>query len=302
MTTSTETRADLVRALGVFAEPPGPQHRHLADLLGLPAPTGSDWTEAFVVQLVPHASVYLGAEGMLGGDAAERVAGFWRALRLRVPADPDHVTALLGLYATLLDAEMTQAAGPRRVLVGHARAALLHEHLVSWLLPYTRAMRDVAPPPYAGWAALLRKTLADEVGAVGVPTRLPAHLRHTPPAPALPDDGLDAVLDLLLCPARSGVVLPRAQLGALARGAGLGLRVGDRRRMLLALLEQDPTTVAGLLADRAAGWAVRHRADTPVAGPIARHWAERATATADLLRAATRGGAPTVRTRQPREP
>ena len=145
MTTLTDTRADLLRALGVFAEPPGPQHRRLAELLDLPAPTGSDWTEAFTVQLVPHASIYLGAEGMLGGEAADRIAGFWRALRQPVPADPDHLTTLLGLYASLIEAQAGEPDGPRNVLLGHARTALLHEHLLSWLLAYTHAMSEVAP-------------------------------------------------------------------------------------------------------------------------------------------------------------
>ena len=57
--------------------------------------------------------VYLGAEGMLGGAARDRVAGFWRALGLVPPAEPDHLAALLGLAAALADASATSAS-PRR--------------------------------------------------------------------------------------------------------------------------------------------------------------------------------------------
>jgi hypothetical protein len=285
MDTRTDIRADLLRTLGVLAEPPGPEHRRLADLLGLPAPAGSDWTEAFVVQLLPHASIYLGPEGMLGGEAADRIAGFWRALRLPVPADADHLTALLGLYASLVQAAAGEPAGPRQRLLGHARAALLHEHLLSWLLAYTRAMSDAAPPPYAAWADLLHQTLRAEAADVGPPRQLPAHL-HAAPPPATVDDDLAAVVDSLLCPVRSGLVLSRGHLAALARAGGLGLRLGDRRRMLRALIDQDPAAALGLLADQATGWAHRHRTDTPLAGPIAAHWAGRSAATADLLRAA----------------
>ncbi|MEV4709614.1 molecular chaperone TorD family protein [Actinoplanes sp. NPDC049316] len=283
MRTSTDTRADLLRALGVFAEPPGPQHCRLADLLGVPAPTGSDWTEAFTVQLVPHASIYLGAEGMLGGDAAERVAGFWRALRIPVPADADHLTTLLGLYATLIEAQASEPDGPRKVLFGHARAALLHEHLLSWLLAYTDAMSEVAPTPYAAWADVLGQAVRGEAAEVGAPDLLPAHLRAAPP-PATAHDNLDAVLAYLLSPARSGVVLARGHLAALARDGDLGLRMGDRRRILRALVEQDPGTALPILAEWAGTRAVRHRADTALAGPILAHWAERAAATATLLR------------------
>jgi TorA maturation chaperone TorD len=282
MTTLTDTRAELLRTLGVFAEPPGPQHRRLADLLGVARPTGSEWTEAFMVQLVPHASIYLGAEGMLGGDAAERIAGFWRALHLPVPADPDHLTVLLGLYATVIEAQADEPAGPRRVLLGHARTALLHEHLLSWLLAYTHAMRRVAPKPYAAWADLLREALLAEADEIGPPDRLSAHLR-TAPAAASVDDDLDAILTHLLCPVRSGLILSRADLARVAHDGGLGLRLGDRRRVLHALIEQDPAAALTRLGNLAADWGRRHRADEPQAGPIATHWAHRADATANLL-------------------
>ncbi len=282
--TPTDTRADLLRALGVLAEPPGPAHGRLVDLLGLPPCRGSDWTEAFVGQLVPHASIYLGPEGMLGGEAADRVAGFWRALRLPVPADPDHLTALLGLYASLIEAQAAEPAGPRQVLLGRARAALLHEHLLTWLLPYTRAMIEAGPSGYAAWAGLLRAAVTAEAAEVGTPDRLPAHLREVPPT-GTADDGLDAILAGLLTPVRSGLVLTGRHLAGLARDGGLGLRLGDRRRVLRALIEQDPAGTLRRLAERADDWAAGHRADEPVAGRIARHWATRAAATADLLRA-----------------
>ena len=282
MSTTTDTRADLLRALGTLAEPPGPQHERLADLLGMPAPTPRAWTEAFMVQLVPHASIYLGPEGMLGGAATDLIAGFWHALHVPVPADPDHLTALLGLYASLMDAHAREAAGARRALLGNARAALLHEHLLSWLLPYTHAMSQVAPPAYAAWAELLRGAVAAEAVQVGPPTRLPVHLA-TAPSPASAEEDLDAVLRTLLTPARSGLVLTRGHLAQLARDGGLGLRLGDRRRMVRALIDADPARALGMLAERAHGWAARHREDQPLAGPIATHWAARAATTADLL-------------------
>jgi hypothetical protein len=282
MNPPTDTRADLWRTLAVLAEPPGPEHARLAPLLGLPTPSGSEWTEAFTVQLVPHASVYLGPDGMLGGEAADRIAGFWRALRIPVPTEADHLTSLLGLYASLVDRQASEPDRPRRVLLGRARAALLHEHLLSWLPAYLHAMRDVGPPAYTAWAGLLREALDTETGEVGPPDRLPVHLTAVPPM-AGPDDGLDAVLHAALCPARSGLILARGHLATLARDARLGLRLGDRSRVLRALLEQDPTAAQTLLADQALVWEARHRADEPTTGPIAGHWASRASATATLL-------------------
>jgi hypothetical protein len=280
----TDSRAELFRALGVLAEPPGPAHARLAGLLELPEPDGAMWTEAFVVQLVPFASIYLSPEGMLGGEAADRIAGFWHALRLPVPANPDHLTALLGLYATLVEAEHQEPAGPRRVLRRQARTALLHEHLLSWLLPFGHAMAEAGPPAYAGWARLVREALRDEASELGVPDRLPAQLRAVPPPDAGPER-LDEVLAGLLAPARCGLVLTRAQLAATARRGGLGLRLGERRRVLRALVEQDPAGTLTGLAEQAERWAARHNGDRPVAGPISAYWGDRAQATARLLRA-----------------
>lgn len=281
----TSHRADLFRALGVLAELPGPEHARLAGLLRLPTPSRSEWTEAFVVQLVPHASIYLSADGMLGGEAADRVAGFWRAMRLAVPADPDHVTALLGLYATLLDAEAAEPDDARRVLWREASGALLQEHLLSWLLAYTAALIEIGPPAYAEWAGLLRETLlaeAAELSDPDAPAPLPMHLRDVP-ALSQSVDRFDDVMDELLAPARSGMVLTRAHLGRAAQRGGLGLRLGDRRRMLRALFEQDPFATLDRLVEQATEWATRHRAEEAIVGSTATFWADRAAATAERL-------------------
>lgn len=279
----TDTRAELFRALGVLAEPPGAEHGRLADLLRLPEPDGTDWTEAFVVQLVPYASVYLGADGMLGGAAADRVAGFWRALRMSPPADPDHLASMLGLYAALVDAEHAEPEPPRRALRRQARAALLHEHLLCWLLPYLHAMVDVGPPPYAAWAALLRELLVGEAADADPPANLPRHLMDLP-RPSGNPASLDELVDGLLSPARSGIVLTRGHLGAAARELGLGSRLGERRRVLRALIEQDAPGMLCWLSEQARSWASRHRADEVAMGAAARHWAERASTTAGQLR------------------
>lgn len=278
-------RADLARSLAVLAEPPGPQHAHLADLLGVPSPQGRDWTDAFVVQLVPYASVYLSADGMLGGEAADRVAGFWRALRLPVPTEPDHLVALLGLYATLLEAEQDEPDVARAAMWRQAHTALLHEHLLSWLPQYALAMADVAPEPYAAWAGLLRDFLMDQAAA-RPPDRLPLHLRDLPdPESGADVDRFDAALDLLLAPARSGVIVTRAHVARAARQRSVGIRLGDRRRMLRSLIEQDPAGSLAALAEQARTWAQRHTADRAWLGRIAEHWGGRADATAELLHA-----------------
>ena len=281
----TRACAELFRALGAMSEPPGEAQLRLADLLGLPRPSGEQWTTAFVVQLVPHASIYLGAEGMLGGEAADRVAGFWRALRMPIPSDADHVAALLGLYAALADAECDQPAGPRWTMHRQARTALLHEHLASWLPTYAWAIASSGPAPYAAWGRLLHDALRAEMALLGQPDRMPAHLREVAPVTS---DTLDELLVGLLTPARSGVIITRTNLATVARSTGLGLRLSDRRRVLRSIIEQDAVAALAELEELARAWLARHLADEPAFGPATRHWAARAAATADLLAQARR--------------
>ena len=160
---------ELFRALGALCEPPAPAHRRLADALQLDGEAaGDDYAELFLFQLYPYASVYLGAEGKLGGEARDRVAGFWRALGLVPPAEPDHLAALLGLYATLAEAEQDEQDAARRLLRRRARHALLHEHLLSWCGPYLDKLGELAPPFYrrgAGWCAPRSRPRPRELGA-----------------------------------------------------------------------------------------------------------------------------------------
>ena len=74
----------------------------------------------------------------------------WRAsgapLGREVPGEPDHLSALLGLYAGLADAEARESAGAGRILRRESRKALLWEHLLSWLPPYLHAVGRDRPP------------------------------------------------------------------------------------------------------------------------------------------------------------
>ena len=107
---------ELFRALAVFAEPPTVKAARVAEAPELgELPTADEYTEVFVFQLYPYASVYLGAEGMIGGEARDRVAGFWRALGQMPPAEPDHLSVMLALLRDSLSLKR------RRVMTSGAR-------------------------------------------------------------------------------------------------------------------------------------------------------------------------------------
>jgi TorA maturation chaperone TorD len=268
---------ELVRALGALCEPPSLVHERLGQVLDLPGePAQDEYADLFLFQLYPYASVYLGGEGRLGGAARDRVAGFWRALGLTPPAEPDHLASLLGLYASLAEDELAEPDGARRLLRREARRTLLHEHLLVWTDPYLDRVAELAPPYYCAWAELLRATLEAEAARLG-PRAMAAALREAPRLDPPWDVGGAEFLDQLLSPVRTGFILVRSDLVAAGRELGLGIRIAERRYVLEALLDQDAQATLGWLSDVAARRAESHRSE---------FWKTRATASAALLREA----------------
>ena len=275
---------ELIRALGALVEPPSPESRGIADALNLGSvPDEAAHSDLFLFQLYPYASVYLGKEGMLGGEARDRIAGFWRALELEPPAEPDHLTVLLSLYSRLKESEEA-AQGEGRYAWRNARKAFLWEHLSSWLPVYLAKLGDVASGPYRRWARILREVLAAEAEALGPPDRLPLHLREAPPLADPREEGGEAFLRSLLAPVRSGLILLRSDLQRAARELDLGSRVGERLFVLKSLLGQDASGLFHWLGQEAARAATTHAGSYPGGATVGEFWRGRAEAAGDLLR------------------
>jgi TorA maturation chaperone TorD len=254
---------EALRALAVLLEAPRPEHAAITAALELPAaPSADEYTSVLVFQAYPYASVYLGAEGMLGGEARDRIAGFWRALGGEPPAEPDHLSVLLAGVADLAD-----LAGP----ASSVRGALFWEHVASWMPPYLAALRRIGAPFYLAWADLCAALLAELAGELGPPVRLPLALRVAPACHDAPAD-LDELLATLCAPVRTGVVIVRDDLERAAAELGLGVRAGERRFALRSLLAQDPAGVLGWLA----GFARAEAAALASLPPITAWWVARA--------------------------
>jgi len=276
--------SELIRGLATLAEPPGPECVRLAELLELPS-TPADWqyTELFVEQLYPYASVYLGGEGKLGGDARDRVAGFWRALGETPPNEPDHLALLLALYAHLDELESEASTAAERTAWHRARAALFWEHLESWLPVWLAKLALIAAPPYRQWGALLTEALTAERAGLTLPETLPLQLREAPGLPQPTTCSGEEFLEHLLAPVRTGFVLTRSDLIECADELGLAIRAGERRYVLKALLGQTAPPVLDWLSRLAADAAAAHATRD---GIIAEFWAARARAASELLAAA----------------
>ncbi len=273
---------ELLRTLGALIEPPSPDHRRLAEILELgPIPSAAEHTDLFSFRLYPYASVYLGAEGRLGGEARDLVAGFWRVLGETPPAEPDHLTVMLALHAELRERELGRDTSRQAQHWRRVGRAFLWEHLLSWLPVYLDKLEQVAPRYYRRWAGLLREALAAEAERLGRQDQPSLHLRQ---APALVDPrqgDAQAFLDTLLSPVRSGLILVRDDLIRAGRELGLGVRTGERKFVLKALLSQEPAATLEWLAREGQAWAARHRANA-LLGAGAELWATKAEALAAL--------------------
>lgn len=287
----TACRWELLRALGAVTLGPPASTAPLAASLGLRPWTAAEHTRAFVLALPPYESIYLGPEGKLGGEGADRVAGVWRAVGLTPPGDADHLAAVLALYAELGEASRAAATSRARERLGHLRTAVLWEHLSSWVPVYLDAIRR--DPAFAPWADLLDRALRREAALSAPPGKLPLALRCAPRGVGT-TAGYGELLDTLIAPVRAGFILTYDDLAVAARQAGLGLRRGERRFALAALMEQDPAVTLARLGRHAENWASQHARQAsswPVGswptgsgpGAAARWWSRRAAAAAAAI-------------------
>jgi hypothetical protein len=275
---------ELLRALAALAEPPAKEHAVLAEVLGLPpAPDSTMHASVFLMELHPYAAVYLGGEGQLGGEARDRVAGFWRALHQEPPDEPDHLSGLLGLAATLTEAEAAEDDPAAVRLIRSARAALLWEHLLPWMPVFIQRVEEVGGPFYGPWSALLWAALQAEAEELSTLDVIPRHLVGVDEASDPRNQSADAFLTSLLTPVRSGLIILRSDLTHAGAQLGFGLRAGERRFMLKGLLAQNPHEVLSWLAVEARRQSASLSTRLEGLGPICEHWVGRSSATADLL-------------------
>ncbi|HZD22607.1 MAG TPA: molecular chaperone TorD family protein [Acidimicrobiia bacterium] len=270
-------RADLLRTLGVLTERPSPGVAALAETLGLDAPSPVEHTELFLQQLPPYASIYLDPTGKIGGGARDRVAGFWRAMSMTPPAEPDHLAALLGLWATIIEATVEEPGPERRGLLKHSARTLVWEHLSSWLIPYLRRFRELSTGPYGDWADLLAAVLEEPLE--GPSPILPMHLREKREQLSNDND----LIAYLLTPIRSGIIITRADLGRAAADLRLGMRLGERAFSLASLLDQAHRSILAWLAVEADRQAAMYQS-VRVGAVITEEWASRALDTSETLR------------------
>jgi Nitrate reductase delta subunit len=285
--TTTAATSELVRALGAIALSPPPSADVLCDAVGLPRIGRPGHTAVFVLAAPPFAAIHLGAEGKLGGEALDRVEGFWRALGQRPPDQADHLGVLLMSYAGLREAAQHAPAAAR------AAGSLFHEHIWSFAPGYLTAVAALGDGPVTAWAELTLRVLRAERETLPSPAgrlALPLALREAP-APLAATATFGAVLDAVVTPACSGIVLTQAELAAGAAELGVGYRRGERRYALRAMIEQDKAATLAWLGELAGRWADRH-ARAYGDNETGRWWSGRAAGSSLVFASMAREAAP----------
>ncbi len=247
-------------------------------------------TRLFLVEVSPHESVFLSADGLLGGDVAAAV----RADRARaglgdpVGVEPDHLGAECAWMAFLSGAEADarrDGVDPAPILT--LQREVLDRHLLRWLPQVVEALEGVGVDGFgrlyvdaATLALALARSRFAELGGVREAWSLPP--AKDPLASA--ETGIYRISEHLCLPVQVGGWWTRSALVAIGRRLDLPAGFGNRVDLVEGLFHAAAQygrvpELCGALAEVARGWA--DRGDGP--------WVERARGAVGLLERVGRG-------------
>ena len=248
-----------------------------------PGELATAYTELFLLNVYPYASVFLDPDGEMNGARAQEMRGVYEQYgyapgALQEVGAADHVGLMLGLLAQ----------------AGHDGHSIL-PYLLDWTPALCLAVErePAAHPFYRAMASETRRALLEQRTVLNLPPPSPSHSHaaelELESVEASEEVSLRAIVHRLLCPARSGVFLSRARLGAWARDLGVPLPFAGRFDVGLSLFEaagamgHAPRLVDGLIAELEewdatyAAWAGAGWGDDAVA------WRARVRSTACML-------------------
>jgi hypothetical protein len=281
---------ELLRALASVMAPPDAAVARVAATLELPAsPTPPEHAFLFQSQLPPLASLYLSANGEAGGDARDRIAGYWRAVGETPPSEPDHLLHMLAFYADLVEQEERESDESRRHAVARIRRVFYCEQLLAWLPGYVTKVDLIASRTYRRWGQLLEQVVAREAWRAAAQSCLPGTLRRLQELGEPPAGDADVLLTYLVAPARSGLILAPVDLERAADELHVAAPRGSVRQGLASLFGMRQGPLLNWLAAEAKRWEARHERNRGLLPALSDHWTRRARATRALLLAWMRG-------------
>lgn len=203
----------------------------------------ADHYDLFGLNVFPYASFFLDASGRLGGPVTDLVRHQLQRVGLTPGAESaDHLGHELAYLALLAGAEADAHADDVDTEVQrmqHMQRKFLDGHLLWWLPPFVRAVRQHGHPFYAVLADLTWALVVDHRAALGGGTVSALVPEPEDPPTDLLDDastGFKDIARFLLTPVWSGAVLSRGDITRLGRSERLPRGFGDRAQMLTNLL------------------------------------------------------------------
>ena len=260
----------------------------------------ADHHHLFRFNLFPYQSIFLDAEGLLGGAESNRVRRSYRSCGFAVKNDgnPDHVGHELGLMAFLCGAERDAWEDGEDEMARRIRRRqrdFLQSHLLLWIFPFVLAVGQQRQPFYEALAELTMDLVYDHALALGNDGTFPQpDSFRLPEPPALLEEkktGLKEIAAYLATPPYAGLFLSRDAIGRLGRQLEIPRGFGDRRQTLVNLMrsaaqyEAFPALIQAL-QEVAGEWMAaygRQQERMPELAPFYRPWRARVEETAGLL-------------------
>lgn len=213
----------------------------IAEGLEILGTTPADLYQLFIKELPPFASIYLSSDGNLGGSSRATIAGYFTALDIPIPSDPDHISALLVLLAQILESQLIVSSKllgqgddaniSKLDSICRARDVLLNEHILSWLPAYLLRARQVGPSSLLGWVNYctdLIYLLANENGFEFTDSQ-----RFEPRREGLSSN---EIVSWTTSPFLSGLIITYHDLEVVASKLNVSIRAGRKRFILEDLL------------------------------------------------------------------
>ena len=287
-------RADLLEALRLIPGL-GPHLEPLRD----EDTWGSEHYRVLDRSVPPVESLFLGADGLVGGDIAAQARRDMLAdgLRLTPTSSPDHLGLQLAWLSHLLGAESDALEDGRADLAEALRERqrrALDDHIFRYILPLTEAIGSIESPLYlhlmqALCAVLfdLRRTLEAEPTQWSLPP-IAQPLTH-------PEHGLRDIASWLCIPSRAGIYLTLPAIQRIGRELDIPSGFGRRVDCLESLLhgavrfEAFPKLIAQL--DSHMAQVQESRSRLPVPRESIKPWSERLSATRAQLNRMVEGAA-----------
>ena len=270
----------LFPSLGEMIEAPGAEQARIARMLGMPGDLGrQDYTNLFVIQLFPYASIYLSHNGLAGGDVRDRIAEYWKILGWPAPQEPDHAASLLKSYGTLHPGFRGEYLSSD--LAHQCRPVFFWDAIASWMPMYLLRVREIGADVYKSWSSVVMDVIEAEAVQLSMPPVLPVYLRTAPIPPGI--NNPSEFIDALFAPVVSGVILCRYDLGRCATENRLTVRMADRRHTLKIMMSENTSGVCSWLEQEVQRQADNIAALPDMLAPVRDHWVSRARTVATRL-------------------